>query len=132
MIKVSLGILSDLDFDFWIKSNDYYSPDIFSTNVKTGFNHAKKAGLIGEFEKRIICNLDLINIIDERINLVNVPESYSDNDLLIIFDPIRLGVVPLEGIHMYFKMVHESSSGIILRNTELPCKCSINLMRNQL
>ena len=89
LIKFSLGILSDLDFDFWIKSNDYYSPDIFSTNVKTGFNHAKKAGLIGEFEKRIICNLDLINIIDERINLVNEPDSYSDDDLLIIFDLIQ-------------------------------------------
>ena len=60
-MKVSLGILGDLDFNFWMESNDYYSPDIFSNNVKTGFNHAKKAGLIGEFKKRINCNLDLIN-----------------------------------------------------------------------
>ena len=48
-MKVSLGILGDLDFNFWMESNDYYSPDIFSNNVKTGFNHAKKAGLIDEF-----------------------------------------------------------------------------------
>ena len=88
-MRVSLGILSNLDFDFWIQSNDYYSPDFFSTNVKTGFNHSKKAGLIGKFEKRINCNLDLINIIDERINLANAPESYSDDDLLIIFDLIQ-------------------------------------------
>ena len=52
-MRVTLGKLCDLDFDFWIQSNDYYSSDIFSTNVKTGFNHSKKAGLIGEFEKRI-------------------------------------------------------------------------------
>ena len=30
-MRVTLGKLCDLDFDFWIQSNDYYSSDIFST-----------------------------------------------------------------------------------------------------
>lgn len=88
-INITLGYLSDLDFKFWVHSNDYYSSEIFSTNVKTGFNHAAKAGLIGQFRNNISSNEDLINLIKKRINLVNDPHLYSNEDLLIIFDLIQ-------------------------------------------
>ena len=48
---VTLGILKDIDFGFWLKSNEYYSPNILSTNVRTGIKHVKKAGLINELVK---------------------------------------------------------------------------------
>lgn len=88
-MNISLGCLNDLDFKFWVNSNDYYSTEIFSTKVKTGFNHAAKAGLIRQFRKNISSNEDLINIIKKRINLVNSPHLYSNEDLLIIFDLIQ-------------------------------------------
>ena len=84
---ITLGLLNDIDFKFWLKSNDYYSPDKFRS--ETGFTHAERAGLINKFRKRINSNLDLINLIEERINLVSSPDNYSDNDLLIIFDLIQ-------------------------------------------
>ena len=88
-MKITLGLLRDIDFEFWLKSNDYYSEEKFSTNVNVGYKHAEKAGLINEFRKKIKTNRDLINLIKERINLVNSPDQYSDNDLLIIFDLIQ-------------------------------------------
>ena len=86
---ISLGILKDIDFKFWLKSNDYYSPDILSTNVNTGIKHAKKAGLIDELVKGIKSNAELITLIKQRINLRNTPSDYSDEELLIIFDLIQ-------------------------------------------
>ena len=68
---ITLGLLNDIDFKFWLKSNDYYSPDKFRS--ETGFTHAERAGLINKFRKRINSNLDLINLIEERINLVSSP-----------------------------------------------------------
>lgn len=88
-MKITLGLLRHIDFGFWLKSNDYYSEEKFSTNVNVGYKHAEKAGLINEFRKKIKTNRDLINLIKERINLVNSPDQYSDNDLLIIFDLIQ-------------------------------------------
>ena len=88
-MKITLGLLRHIEFGFWLKSNDYYSEEKFSTNVNVGYKHAEKAGLINEFRKKIKTNRDLINLIKERINLVNSPDQYSDNDLLIIFDLIQ-------------------------------------------
>ena len=86
---VTLGILKDIDFRFWLKSNDYYSPEILSTNVSTGIKHAKKAGLINELVEEIQSNAELINLIKQRINLKNSPSDYNDEELLIIFDLIQ-------------------------------------------
>ena len=86
---VTLGILKDIDFGFWLKSNDYYSPNILSTNVSTGIKHAKKAGLINELVEEIQSNAELINLIKQRINLKNSPSDYNDDELLIIFDLIQ-------------------------------------------
>ena len=86
---VTLGILKDINFRFWLISNDYYSPDILSTNVNTGINHAKKAGLINELVKEVHSNADLIALIKQRINLKDSPSIYSDEELLIIFDLIQ-------------------------------------------
>ena len=43
---ITLGLLNDIDFKFWLKSNDYYSPDKFRS--ETGFTHAERAGLINK------------------------------------------------------------------------------------
>ena len=67
-MNITLGIVKNIDFQFWLNSNEYYSSDILSTNVNTGINHAKKAGLIEKLVKNISSNGELVNLIDQRIN----------------------------------------------------------------
>lgn len=86
---INLGILKDIDFEFWLKSNDYYSPDILSNNVSTGINHAKKAGLINDIVADVQSNAELIALIKQRINLRKCASDYNDEELLIIFDLIQ-------------------------------------------
>tara|TARA_X000000950_G_scaffold120844_1_gene151497 strand:- start:11399 stop:12214 length:816 start_codon:yes stop_codon:yes gene_type:complete len=88
-MNITLGIVKNIDFQFWLNSNEYYSSDILSTNVNTGINHAKKAGLIEKLVKNISSNGELVNLIDQRINLQESASAYSDEELLIIFDLIQ-------------------------------------------
>lgn len=88
-MNITLGIVKNIDFQFWLNSNEYYSNAILSTNVKTGINHAKKAGLIEKLVKNISSNGELVNLIDQRINLQESASAYSDEELLIIFDLIQ-------------------------------------------
>ena len=88
-MKLSLGILKNLDFQFWLRQNDYYSTESFTAKVETGFTHASRAGLIKKYKKNINSNQDLIDLIEKRIKQRNNPNLYLDEDLLIIFDLIQ-------------------------------------------
>ena len=88
-MKLSLGILKNLDFQFWLRQNDYYSTESFTAKVETGFTHASRAGLIKKYRKDINSNQDLIDLIEKRIKQRNNPNLYLDEDLLIIFDLIQ-------------------------------------------
>jgi len=88
-MNITLGVIKNIDFQFWLDSNDYYSPNILSTNVNTGITHAKRAGLINELVNEIKSNAELLNLIEYRINLQESAAAYSDEDLLIIFDLIQ-------------------------------------------
>jgi len=85
-MKISLGILKEIDFNFWVNSNDFYSPDILSTD---GLNHTKKAGLINDLIKTLNSNEELIKLIEQRITEKDSASAYTDEDLLIIFDLIQ-------------------------------------------
>ena len=67
-MKIGLGKLIEIDFQFWRRSNDFYSDEIWSTSVDQGFKHAKKAGLIGKYKENLHSNLDLIKLIEEKKN----------------------------------------------------------------
>ena len=88
-MKIGLGKLIEIDFKFWLKSNDYYSDKKMTANVKTGFNHVSKAGLIRKYKENLKTNQDLINLIKQKIKQKNNPDFYSDIDLLTIFDLIQ-------------------------------------------
>ena len=66
-MKISLGIIKEIDFNFWVNSNDFYSPDILSTD---GLNHTKKAGLINDLIKTLNSNEELIKLIEQRIYIL--------------------------------------------------------------
>jgi hypothetical protein len=88
-MSITLGIVKNIDFQFWLDSNDFYSPDVLSPTVKIGINHVKKAGLVNSLVNDISSNAELINLIEYRINLQKSASAYSDEDLLIIFDLIQ-------------------------------------------
>ena len=88
-MNITLGIVKNIDYQFWLKSNEYYSSDKLSTNVNTGIKHAKKAGLIQKLVNNISSNAELVNLIEQRINLQESASAYSDEELLIIFDLIQ-------------------------------------------
>ena len=88
-MNITLGIVKNIDFQFWLNSNDFYSPDVLSTTVKTGITHVKRAGLVNSLVNEINSNAELINLIQYRINLQKSASAYSDEDLLIIFDLIQ-------------------------------------------
>mgnify|MGYP001175942700 CR=1 FL=1 len=77
-MKIGLGKLIEIDFKFWLKSNDYYSDKKMTTNVKTGFNHVSKAGLIRKYKENLKTNQDLINLIKQKIKQKN--ETIKVND----------------------------------------------------
>ena len=88
-MNITLGIVKNIDFQFWLNSNDFYSPNVLSTTVKTGIKHVKRAGLVNSLVNEIKSNAELINLIQYRINLQKSASAYTDEDLLIIFDLIQ-------------------------------------------
>ena len=80
--------LPQINTQFWLDKNEYYSDQYLSTQIKTGLSHAKKAGLIEPYIASIKSNAELVELILRRIRLFQASEN-REEDGLIIFDLIQ-------------------------------------------
>jgi hypothetical protein len=82
--------MPNIDLDFWIGKNPFFSSGTLLTNIKTGLNHAKRGGLINEVILRMneMSNEDLVKLIASEIGQ-NAQLTGSGKDLLRIFDLIQ-------------------------------------------
>ena len=80
--------LPQINTQFWLDKNEYYSDQYLSTQIKTGLSHAKKAGLIEPYIASIKSNAELVELILRRIGLFQASEN-REEDGLIIFDLIQ-------------------------------------------
>ena len=87
-MHMSDGKLPIIDVDFWASRNPYYHKKVLSKEVKGGWSHAVKGGLIERFLPSIKSNGDLVALIIRRIRAFRGGET-TDESLLIIFDLIQ-------------------------------------------
>lgn len=80
--------LPQINIQFWLDKNEYYSDQYLSTQIQTGLSHAKKAGLIEPYIVSIKSNAELVELILRRIRLFQASEN-REEDGLIIFDLIQ-------------------------------------------
>jgi hypothetical protein len=81
--------LPDIQVDFWLDKNEYYSTRELSSEVRRGLNHASKAGLVTAVRPTFSSNADVVKEIVSRIQAKKAHATYTDEELLLIFDLIQ-------------------------------------------